>query len=125
VDQAHGLGSRLLPAAAPTAALICDYSGMNTHPARHLLRARRLDIHGAQRLATAVGGLALGHPVGEVMHCPFADGTGTVLAFSYDGRPDVDLWLDRNGCAYVSNGRIMTRAGTLAAAVTSAERAAA
>ena len=121
--RAPDLDTRLLPAATPTAAAVCDFSGMNGHPANGLVRSRLLDQTSARKLARAVGALALGHPLGEVFHCPFADGTASVLAFSYQGRPDVDLWMDRNGCAYVSNGRIMTRVGNLATAVMSGGRA--
>lgn len=117
------LDSRLLPAAAPTAALACDYAGMNGRHEHQLLRTHILDASAAHKLAKAVAGLALGHPVGEIMHCPFADGTATVLAFSYDGRDDVDLWVERNGCAVVSNGRIMTRVGNLGTTLTAAEKA--
>ena len=123
-SNSKDLSERLLPAASPTGALICDYSGMNGHPAGGLLRAAHLAAGAAHRLTRAVGRLSLAHPVGEVFNCPFGDGTASVLAFSFAGRADVDLWLDRNGCAFVANGIITTRAGDLAAAVRSAERAA-
>jgi hypothetical protein len=105
----HDLGTRLLPAASPTLALICDYSGSYDDPARHLVRIRRLDATAAGRLARSVGRLPLGHPVDEVMHCPYSDGMATVIAISYRGRPDVDLWQDRNGCAFITNGAIVAR----------------
>lgn len=123
-DDQRDLDKRLLPAAAPLSALICDYSGMNGHHRFALLRGPRLDAAAARRLARSIAQLPLGHPVDEAMHCPMSDGSATVLAFSYDGRPDVDLWLDRNGCAYLSNGAILTRAGDIADDVTVAEHAA-
>ena len=116
------LAARLLPAARPVSALVCDYSGMNGHPVSGLLRSRHLDATAAARLARIVAGLPLSHPDGTVMHCPMDDGTATILAFAYKARPDVDLWLDRNGCAAVTNGLILARAGDLGQAVSSAER---
>jgi len=123
-EERPDLDARLLPAVTPTAAVVCDYSGLNGHPANHLLRTHRLDASSARTLTKAVAGLALGHAVGEVFHCPFADGTASVLVFSYANRPDVDLWVERNGCPFVSNGRIISRPGSLGAALTRAEGAA-
>jgi len=104
-----GAATRLLPAALPTAAIVCSYSGMNEHPARHLLTARRLGAQAARALAQSVDKLPLGHPVDEVRACPMSDGAATVVALSYRDRPDIDLWQDRNGCTFITNGTIMTR----------------
>lgn len=108
-DNSPDLEARLLPAAEPTAALRCDYSGLNGRPAHHLLRSRLLGPAAAGKLARSVSAVSLAHPVGEIFHCPFGDGRATVEALSYPGRPDVDLWQDGSGCAFITNGRIMAR----------------
>jgi hypothetical protein len=35
------------------------------------------------------------------------DGAVAVLAFSYPGRPDVDLWVELRGCTHVGNGYVL------------------
>jgi hypothetical protein len=106
---AHGddLAHRLLPAAAPTAGLECRYYGGNG-PAYRLRSATRLDAAQARRLAAAMTAMPLSHLVGAVTSCPSDDGTAEVVALSYPGRPDVDLWVKGNGCIFVSNGYIRT-----------------
>jgi hypothetical protein len=39
--------------------------------------------------------------------CPMDDGSAEVIALSYSGRADVDLWISLNGCGGVSNGHIL------------------
>jgi hypothetical protein len=35
------------------------------------------------------------------------DGAVALLAFSYRGRPDVDVWVQLGGCTLASNGYIL------------------
>jgi hypothetical protein len=49
----------------------------------------------------------LSHALDGVTHCPMDDGAAEVIALSYRGRPDVDLWVPLNGCGGISNGYIM------------------
>jgi hypothetical protein len=46
------------------------------------------------------------HAPGEFFGCPFDDGAAEVIALSYPGRADIDLWVALTGCAFVSNGFI-------------------
>ncbi len=39
--------------------------------------------------------------------CPMDDGAAALLAFTYPGRPDVDLWVQLSGCTMVGNGYIL------------------
>jgi hypothetical protein len=50
--------------------------------------------------------MPLSHPGGGAVSCPMDDGSAEVLALAYPGRPDVDLWINLNGCAGVSNGSL-------------------
>jgi hypothetical protein len=103
----HGadLERRLLPAAAPAAGLECGYYGLNGH--RFQLRsATRLSAAQARRVAATMAAVPLSHPVGEATGCPDDDGSAEVIALSYAGRGDVDLWVTLNGCTSVSNGFI-------------------
>ena len=42
-----------------------------------------------------------------MLNCPLDDGLAEVIALSYAGRPDVDLWISLSGCGGVSNGYIL------------------
>jgi hypothetical protein len=106
------LAASLLPAGAPTAALLCRYTGANGKTFA-LAHQARLGATAAQHLAKAVAKLPLSHVDGGVTSCPFGDGSAAVLAFSFPGRADVDLWVQTNGCATVANGYISTAAGDL------------
>jgi hypothetical protein len=103
------LDTVLLPPGSPTAALVCDYAGFS----RRLTGHRALDATTAGRLAAAARGLPLSHTLGGPRSCPADADTVAVIALSYPGRADVDLWLRPTGCASVSNGRIRTEAGAL------------
>jgi hypothetical protein len=54
-----------------------------------------------------MAGRQLSHALGGVMSCPFDDGSAELIALSYPGGPDVDLWVLLNGCGGVSNGYIV------------------
>lgn len=98
------LEDRLVPSAAPQAGLVCRYAGSNA--AFRPVQTRRQDAVAARRLAAAVARLGLSHVVGGATNCPSDDGAATVVALSYPGRGDVDLWFPGGGCPMVSNGCI-------------------
>jgi hypothetical protein len=108
------LDAKLLPADEPTAALVCEYTGLNGQRALGLRRYQRLDANAAQRIARVARSLSLSHTIGGVRSCPRDDGSVAVIALSFAGRPDVGLWLNLTGCAFVRNGHILTAAGDLA-----------
>jgi hypothetical protein len=104
------LATSLLPAGTPTAGLICRYAGLNGHQFL-LTSSQELDAADAAKLAAAVGHVQTGQPGGAPMNCPMADGSASVLALTYPGRPDVDLWWATTGCQTVSNGQLSANLG--------------
>jgi hypothetical protein len=100
------LDASLLPAGAPSAGLICYYSGMNGK-AFALTRSVPLSAANAARLAVAANASQLSHLDDEHVNCPSDDGSQAVLAFSYSGRTDVDLDYALTGCSWVANGHIV------------------
>lgn len=110
VNSGTDLRQRLLPAATPTAGLECRYYGLNGHPWQ--LRSRQvLSAAAAASLAESVARMPLSHATGGVVNCPMDDGSAEIIALSYPGRADVDLWVALTGCGGVSNGFIAA-AGT-------------
>ena len=105
------LAKSLLPAGRPTGAVVCRYLGANDKPPFGLGSTRTLEQTAAKRLADAARAIDLSHVVGGTTSCPMDDGSVTVIAFAYPGRPDVDLWFARTGCQSLSNGSILTAAG--------------
>jgi hypothetical protein len=105
-NSGPGLASRLLPGTAPAAGLEYRYHGMNG-PIWRLRSTSRLNAAAAGRVARSMARLPLGHPEGGVLSCPIDDGSAEVIALSYPGRPDVDLWISLTGCGGVSNGYIL------------------
>ena len=105
-NSGPGLTGRLLPATAPAAGLECRYHGMNG-PAWRLRSMTRLNVASAARVASSMARIPLSHLDGEVLNCPLDDGSAEVIALSYAGRPDVDLWITPTGCSGVSNGYIL------------------
>jgi hypothetical protein len=101
-----GLTGRLLPGTAPAAGLECRYYGLNGHAWR-LRSATRLNAAAASRVASSMARIPLSHPEGAVLNCPLDDDSAEVIALSYPGRPDVDLWISLTGCGGVSNGYIL------------------
>jgi hypothetical protein len=100
------LSSAVLPSGAPTGALVCSYEGMNG-TTYALQRSTSLDPTEAGKLAAAIAGTSLNHLDDVVRSCPRDDTSMTVLAFSYPGRQDVDIWYHRTGCRSISNGSIV------------------
>jgi hypothetical protein len=105
------LGRALLPTADPTAGLICQFGGLNSAPPAGLAGKVALSAADAGRLADQARHLQLAHTGRVEMSCPMGDGGVDVVALSYPGRPDVDLWYDATGCQHVSNGHILVTGG--------------
>jgi hypothetical protein len=101
-----GLAHSLVPAGRPSAGLECRYYGMNGRPFR-LRSQQRLTAAAASRVAASMARLPLSHEIGGVMMCPFDDASAELVALSYPGQPDVDLWIWLNGCGGTSNGYIV------------------
>jgi hypothetical protein len=116
------LNRRLVPAAAPVAGLECRYNGMNGDSGYggnggrkgrtwQLRRATVLTAGQARRLASSMARMPLSHVDGGVTACPMDDGSAEVIALSYPGRPDVDLWDNLTGCGGIANGHIVSGGG--------------
>jgi hypothetical protein len=103
-------GDALLPPGRPTAGLLCPYGGPSD-PAPQLPVTGRLDAGQTARLAAAISRIPVTHTVGGVVNCPAEFGTHVVLAFSYPGRPDADVWWADSGCETLSNGSISVSGG--------------
>jgi hypothetical protein len=108
VNPGRDLAHELVPAGRPRAGLECWYYGMNGLPWQ-LHRQQHLTAAQAQRVAAPMARLQLSHPLGAALNCPVDDGWAELIALSYPGRPDVDLWVRLNGCGGVSNGYIFAR----------------
>ncbi len=109
---AADLDRMLVPSGNPTAGRLCRYgdraqllAGMPNEQF-NLTADQPLDSAAARRVAAAAAQVSLAHPDGGVFNCPGYQGGETVIALSYPGRPDVDLWQTDDGCAYVANGHI-------------------
>jgi len=99
------LKRRLLPAAAPVAGLECLYYGLNQHPFQ-LRSVTHLAAAGARHVARNMLMLPVAHATGEMFGCAMDDGSAAIVALSYPGRADVDLWVALTGCGGVGNGFI-------------------
>jgi hypothetical protein len=111
-NTAPDLSTALLPATAPTGGLICEYAGLNG-TRFGLIKPTTLDAGAAARLASGVSSSSLSHLDNLRTNCPNDDGSVTVLAFTYAGRADVDVWYARTGCQSVSNGYITGSPGDI------------
>jgi hypothetical protein len=92
-------GDELVPA-NPVGGLICRYS-----PDRSLYAGVDLATSDAVRLAVVIDAISTAAPQGT-FHCPASDDSASIIAFSYAGRADVDLWFSDSGCETLDNGRI-------------------
>jgi hypothetical protein len=96
------LASALLPTDVPTGGVLCNYRGPDA------TGHRTLTVAEADQLAQASRQVSFRHDSGEGAHsCPEDFGALTIVALSYAGRDDVDLWYHSSGCTWISNGRIV------------------
>jgi hypothetical protein len=70
-----------------------------------LYRQVRLTAAQAFGLARVIGKVSTAAPKGT-FSCPAGWSTATVIAFSYRGRSDADLWYYDSGCQTLDNGKI-------------------
>ncbi len=101
----------LPPREQPTEGVVCRYSGVNGQREFHNTGRDRLDRTAARRLAQKASALPVAHTDGDVVNCPMDDGRYAVVVFRYPGRPDIDLWTARSGCATTANGHIVVNGG--------------
>jgi hypothetical protein len=106
INTGADLSQRLVPAAQPRSGLVCRYYGLNGHPFK-LRSQQRLNKAHSARLAASMARIPLSHPVGGMAFCPMDDGSFELVALSYPGRADVDLWDHLGGCGGVANGNIV------------------
>jgi hypothetical protein len=109
VNPGRDLAHELIPAGRPRAGLECWYYGANGGRPWQLHRQQHLTAAQAQRVAASMARLQLSHPLGAALSCPADDESAELIALSYPGRPDVDLWVRLTGCSRVSNGYIFSR----------------
>lgn len=93
-------GPLLLPSVAPTAALVCAYGTGTSLTGQHLLGTSQ-----AEPLATVINRLDLKPDIG-IHSCPEDVGAVDILAFSFRGRADVDLWWHASACQSLDNGYV-------------------
>ena len=111
VNHGADLATMMVPVAPPAAGLLCEYSGgiSPTEPVPYrLIKSIPLDAILAAQIAAEIAQVPLAHVDGEMTSCPAALGAKAVIALSYAGRPDVDVWGTSDGCAWIANGRIAT-----------------
>jgi hypothetical protein len=111
-NTAPDLATMLLPAAAPTSGLMCEYAGLNGKRFG-LIKSTAIDVNAAAQLASGVSSSSLSHLDNVEVNCPMDDASITVLVFAYAGRADVDVWYARTGCQSVSNGYITGSPGDI------------
>jgi hypothetical protein len=101
------LTSTMLPAATPTAGLICRYNPAynSTHPSI-LAHASVLSVTAARTLARSANAISTGSAGSGSGSCPADNGLTDVVVFGYAGQADVDLWYHASGCQGVTNGYI-------------------
>jgi hypothetical protein len=87
--------------------LTCTYNGANGR-AFALAGSKQLNSAQATAEAAAIRALPLGNRGSGSHSCPMDDGRASILAFSYPGRADVDIWERTSGCASTDNGHIIS-----------------
>ena len=90
----------------PTGAIVCEYPPAAPPPMSKAVLAQPA----AGRLAAAADSASTFRPANT--GCAWAGGSVVVVAFSYQGRSDVDLWYDPGDCGLLSNGRLQSRTTT-------------
>jgi hypothetical protein len=104
-----GLDKQLAPL-NPQAGLICRFGPAYTNgqiavAAGTLYRHRQLDMKTSRQLAAIINSISTAAPQG-ITSCPSADGSASIIVFSYKDAPDVDLWFSDSGCRTLDNGLI-------------------
>jgi hypothetical protein len=99
------LDRMLVPAGAPSAALVCHYGGAG-HGSK-LSSSTRYGAPGAGRLAAKARAVSLAHDDNVAHSCTVGVGKVTGFVFAFPGRPDVDLWNADDGCTFISNGHVL------------------
>ena len=102
-----GLGFRFEMAPKhPTGGLVCVYNPNDPQPSP-LLGQLRLDTNQASQLAADADEASTVRPAVTGWACSGTD--HTLIALSYLGRSDVDLWIDGEAwCDLLTNGRLIT-----------------
>lgn len=90
----------------PTGAIICNYPPAPPPPMSHAVLAEPA----AGRLAAAADSSSTFRPANA--GCAWTGSNITVVAFSYQGRSDADLWYDPGDCGLLSNGRLQSTTAT-------------
>ena len=113
-NKGRALDTALLPAGPPTAALVCRYAGANGK-SFSLLASEPMTPASTAQLVAGVRAISFAHDASNPLHsCPMDDGAAAIIAFSFAGRPDVDLWVRTNGCSTTTNGWIVADGDPLA-----------
>jgi hypothetical protein len=101
------LTSTMLPAANPTAGLICSYNAAydSTHPST-LAHTIILSAAASRVLARSANAIWTGSAGSGSGSCPLDNGLTDIIVFRYVGQADVDLWYHASGCQGVTNGYI-------------------
>ena len=84
----------------PTRAMVCDYPPAPPPP----MSQATLTGPEAERLSAAADSSSTYRPHNN--GCAWSGGNITVVAFSYQGRSDVDLWFEPGDCGLLTNGRL-------------------
>lgn len=105
------LRTRLLPAGAATAGLECRYAAA---PSGRLLADTALTGAQARAVAGRLTALPLSRAQHSIIACPRGDGWDEVIALSYPGRADADVWVSSDGCGDAANGFIVAASAGLA-----------
>jgi hypothetical protein len=92
-------GDELVPP-GPVSGLICRYS-----PSGSLYASVGLVADEAAHVAVVIDAISTAVPQGTY-HCPAEDNSASIIAFTYAGQPDVDLWFSDSRCETLDNGRI-------------------
>lgn len=91
---------------SPTSAIVCDYPPLPGLPVSQVV----LTGAAAQRLSAAADASSTDRPQAG---CAWTESNIAVVAFSYPGRGDVDLWYDFGNCGTLTNGRLESENATI------------
>jgi hypothetical protein len=83
---------------------ICRYGTVEGRPYL-LVKSANINGRTVTEFESAIAKISTARPVG-IASCPAAFSSVTILAFGFQGRPDVDLWFIDTGCQTLDNGRL-------------------